>query len=409
MQVPNAVQRITTAFTYRDFRVIWSGACLSSIGTWMQKVAQSWLVLTLTGSPFYLGLDAFLGELPILLFTLIGGVVADRVDRRRVLLISQFVQMSSALALAALVYAQAVHIGHVLALSFMTGTAQAFGGPAYQSLLPSLVRKDDVPNAIALNSIQFNLARMVGPVLAGVALAEFGSAACFGLNAISFLFVIVALLSMRIMFVAPPIRRSLLTELRGGLTYVRRERALLILTGLAFGGAMLGSPVTTLMPVFAQQVFHAGVEGYSWMMAFSGAGAVVGGMLVAWLGRFPRMDRVALGVQMSLGVLLVAFASSRVLWLSYVLIFLTSIVLMMGFSLLMSLVQLAAPDELRGRVVSIYMMAFRGGMPLGSLMAGYVANLTSAPITLSITGALLTVLVVGVAVKGRALRALADG
>ncbi len=409
MQVPNAVRRIATAFTYRDFRVIWSGAFLSSIGTWMQKIAQSWLVLTITGSPFYLGLDAFLGELPILLFTLIGGVVADWIDRRRVLLVSQCIQMSSALALAALVYSQTVHIWQILALSFLTGTAQAFGGPAYQALLPSLVRKDDVPNAIALNSIQFNLARMLGPVLAGVALAELGSAACFSLNAISFLFVIVALLSMRIVFVAPPVRHALLTEMRGGLSYVRHERALLILTGLAFGGAMLGSPVTTLMPVFAQQVFHAGVEGYSWMMAFSGAGAVVGGTLVAWLGRFPRMDRVALGVQISLGVLLVAFASSRVLWLSYLLIFLTSIVLMMGFSLLMSLVQLAAPNELRGRVVSIYMMAFRGGMPIGSLGAGYLANLTSAPVTLSITGALLAVLVVGVAAKGHALRALADG
>jgi MFS family permease len=408
VQLPTAVRRIATALTYRDFRVIWSGAFLSSIGTWMQKIAQSWLVWTLTGSPFYLGLDAFLGELPILLFTLIGGVVADRLDRRRILLVSQCVQMASALTLAALVYSQAVHIWHILALSFMTGSAQAFGGPAYQSLLPSLVRRDDVPNAIALNSIQFNLARMLGPPLAGVALAELGSAACFGLNALSFLFVIVALLSMRIVFVAPVERKAMLTEMRGGLSYVRREPALMILTGLAFGGAMLGSPVMTLMPVFAQQVFHAGVGGYARMMTCSGAGAVLGALTVAWLGRFPRMDRVALGVQITLGVLLVAFASSRVLWLSYVLIFLTSIVLMMGFSLLMSLVQLAAPNELRGRVVSIYMMAFRGGMPLGSLAAGYVANLTSAPLTLTITGALLTLLVVGVAAKGDALKALAD-
>jgi MFS family permease len=309
-----AFQRLAAALRYRDFRVIWTGAFISSIGTWMQKVAQSWLVLTLTGSPFYLGLDAFLGELPILLFTLVGGVVADRVDRRRVLIVSQCVQMTSALALAALVHWDLIQIWHVLALSFLTGCAQAFGGPAYQSLLPSLVGPDDVPNAIALNSIQFNLARVIGPLVAGVALATVGSAACFGLNALSFLVVIVALLALRVRFVAPARPQSLLTELRGGLSYVRSDRPLIILTALAFGTTMLASPVLTLMPVFAQQVFHQGAAGYSRMMAFSGAGAVLGAMFVAWMGRFPRMGRVALLVQISLGFVLVAFAASRSLW-----------------------------------------------------------------------------------------------
>src|SRR5687767_1005265 len=182
--VHTGFRRMAAALTYRDFRVLWFGAFTSTIGTWMQKVAQSWLVLTIAGSSsaFYLGLDSFLGELPILLFTLIGGVVADRHDRRQLLLASQYVQMTAAFALAALVYFNVVHIWHILALSVMTGLAQAFGGPAYQSLLPSLVEKEHVPNAIAFNSIQFQLSRMIGSALAGIAITAFGIAVCFGLN-----------------------------------------------------------------------------------------------------------------------------------------------------------------------------------------------------------------------------------
>jgi MFS family permease len=171
------LQRALAAFGYRDFRVLWFGAFASTVGTWMQKVAQSWVVFDLTKSSVYLGLDDFLGQLPILLFTLLGGVIADRHDRRQLLIGSQFVQMGTAFALAALVYRGNVQIGHILVLSFATGLAQAFGGPAYQAMIPSLVNKKDLPNAIALNSIQFNLARVFGPLLAGVAMATFGPAA----------------------------------------------------------------------------------------------------------------------------------------------------------------------------------------------------------------------------------------
>ncbi len=166
------LQRAFAAFTYRDFRVLWFGAFASTVGTWMQKVAQSWLVFDLTQSSFYLGLDDFLGQLPILLFTLLGGVIADRHDRKQLLIGSQFVQMATAFALAALVYRGGVHIGHILALSFTAGVAQAFGGPAYQAMIPSLINKKDLPNAIALNSIQFNLARVFGPLFAGVTMAD---------------------------------------------------------------------------------------------------------------------------------------------------------------------------------------------------------------------------------------------
>ena len=200
--------------------MLWIGAFTSSIGTWMQKVAQSWLVLTLAGSSsaFFLGLDSFLGEVPILLFTLIGGVVADRRDRRQLLLMSQYVQMATAFTLAALVYWDVVRIWHVLTLSVITGMAQAFGGPAYQSLIPSLIDKQHLPNAIALNSIQFNLARVIGPLIAGAALVAFGMVACFGLNGVSFLAVIVALLSLHIRHIPATNRRGMHEELQAAVS-----------------------------------------------------------------------------------------------------------------------------------------------------------------------------------------------
>ena len=172
---------------------MWSGAFTSTTGTWMQNVAQSWLVLEMTGSAFYLGLIAFLGDLPILMFSLIGGVVADRIDRRKLLLGSQYTQMTSAFILTALVLFHRVQVWHMLLLVFVSGTGQSFGGPAYQALIPGLVKREDVPNAIALNSIQFNLARVIGPLLAGVALAAVGAAACFALNGVSFIAVIISL------------------------------------------------------------------------------------------------------------------------------------------------------------------------------------------------------------------------
>jgi MFS family permease len=385
------MQRLVSALGYRDFRVLWLGACTSSIGTWMQKVAQSWLVLEITDSASYLALDAFLGELPILLFTLIGGVVADRRDRRRLLLASQVVQMISAFALAILVVGGWVHIWHVLALSFLSGCAQAFGGPAYQSLVPSLVHKEHLPNAVALNSIQFNIARVIGPLLAGVTLHTLGSASCFTINGLSFLVVIAALLSLHTPQVAPAGQRRMLDELRTGLVYVRDQPAVRRLTLLALASTFLGVPLLTFLPVFARNVFHEGVGQYSQMMAWSGVGAVAGALVVAWLGRFAHMGRTALTVQVLFGGLTIAFALTRELWVSYLLLAVTGAALMVVFSLLTSLVQLIAPNEMRGRVMSIYMVAFRGGMPLGSLVTGLAIDRVGAPAAIAVNGLLLTV------------------
>jgi len=385
-------RRIAAALIYRDFRVLWFGAFTSTIGTWMQKVAQNWLVLTITGSSsaFFLGLDSFLGELPILLLTLVGGVVADRYDRKRLLLSSQYIQMTAAFTLAALVYWDVVRIWHVLTLSVITGLAQAFGGPAYQSLLPSLVGKNDVPNAIAFNSIQFNLARVIGPLLAGAALAAFGMVACFGLNGLSFLAVIAAILMLHIRHTPPTAKTRMHHELKTGFVYARAHPALLSLAVLGFSATFLGGPLLTFLPLFAHNVFHGGVTQYTHLMSFAGAGAVTGALVVAWLGKFRHMGRTLLILQVVFGILIALFAVTRIFWINAVLLFGCASCMVMVFAMLSSLVQLNAPNEMRGRVMSIYMVAFRGGSPLGGLVGGWMATLAGAPSVLIVNGVLLS-------------------
>jgi MFS family permease len=397
------LRRMLAAFMYRDFRVQWIGACSSAIGTWMQIVAQNWLVLSLTHSPFYLGLDAFLQQLPIILFTLIGGVFADRYDRRKTLMASQYIQMATSGTLALLMYFHVVQVWHIMGLSFITGLAQSFGGPAYQSLLPSLVDKKDLPNAVALNSIQFNLARVLGPLLFAATLAAFikggysepqAMNAAFALNALSFLIVIGTLMSLHVKHVPTVHTKRMRDELQGGLHYVRHHSSLVALIVLAATTTFLGFAILTFLPVFAQSIFKSDASQYARLMAFSGAGSIVGALVVAWLGKFPRMGLTALLMQAVYGILILAFATSRVLWLSEILLFFTGAALMMVFSTVTSLIQLIAPNEMRGRVMSIYMVAFRGGMPLGSLVSGYFATLIGTPVVISINGVLL-VLVAG--------------
>ena len=230
---------------------------------------------------------------------------------------------------------------------------------------------------------------MFGPLLAGATLAAFGSAACFGLNGLSFFVVILALLSMNIKHVTPSDPKPMMQELKGGLRYVKGEPTIVALTILAALTTFLGLPLLTFLPVFARDIFQGDVNRFSHMMAFSGAGAVCGALVVAWLGRFKHMGRTLLMTQVAFGALITAFAISRILWLSDVLLFFSGAALLMTFSMTSSLVQLIVPDHLRGRVMSIYMVAFRGGMPLGSLAAGYVASRTSAPLVLQVNGVLI--------------------
>lgn len=373
----------------------------------MQRVAQAWLIVTLTGSQsaFYLGLDSFMGEIPILLLTLVAGVVADRRDRRHMMLMSQVVQMTAAFILAGLVYFEAIRIWHILTLSFITGCAQAFGGPAYQTLVPTLVNKEHLPNAIALNSIQFNLARIIGPIVAGAALAAFGMVMCFGMNGISFLFVIAAILGLRNVQVPPAATVSLVDQMKDGLRHVRDSTHLKTLTMLGFIGAFLGIPLLTFLPVIAKDVFQQDVGLYTRMMTMSGIGAVCGALVVAWLGKHQHMGRILLVLLAAFGVAMTAFALSPDVRLSTAILFFTGALLVMCFSLTNSLVQLLAPTELRGRIVSIYMTAFRGGSPLGGLASGWlITQVGSAPAMLAVNGVVLTLLAAYFLVRGHGIK-----
>lgn len=373
----------------------------------MQKVAQAWLIVTLTDtrSAFFLGLDAFLGEVPILLLTLVGGVVADRRDRRHMMLMSQVVQMTAAFTLAGLVWFDRVQIWHILTLSCITGCGQAFGGPAYQSLVPTLVGKQDLPNAIALNSIQYNLARIIGPIVAGAALAAFGMVMCFGLNGVSFLVVMASILKLRNVQIPPAATVPLIDQMKDGLRYVRDSPNLVITTALGFVAAFLGLPLLTFLPVIARDVFQQDVALYTQMMTMSGVGAVCGALVVAWMGRHRHMGRSLLLMLGAFGMAMTGFALSTDVRLSTFLLFFTGALLVMCFSLTTSIVQLIAPTELRGRVVSIYMVAFRGGSPLGGLASGWlITQVGSAPAMLAVNGIALILVAAYFLVRGHGIK-----
>jgi MFS family permease len=390
-----------------NFRLLWCAALISTIGTWMQAFAQSWLIKSLTGthSAFYLGLDTLLSQLPIILFMLIGGVIADRHDRRRLLTGSQLVQASSAFTLAALVFWGHVAVWRILALSFISGCGQAFGGPAYQSMIPSLVPRRDLPNAIALNSSQFNLSRLLGPVSGVAVVMALGTAACFALNGVSFFFVVAALAVIRLTPTTPSPRKPLLEELRGGLDYVRSQRALLTLTGLVFVSAFLTMPIATFLPIFATDVFTGGgIPGaqtrLAILMASQALGAISGALVIGMLSRF-KLGRLLFFAQAVVGLLIAAFAMSRWFPLSCALLFVIGIAFMMVFSISFSLVQMTVPDALRGRVVCIYMVALRSGWPLGSFLAGTLAVRFTTPAVVAVNGLLLFAIASGLVLSGR--------
>ncbi|MFZ0201679.1 MAG: MFS transporter [Candidatus Sulfotelmatobacter sp.] len=383
------IRRVFKAFQYRDFRLMWIGACTSSIGTWMQIVAQGWLIYRLSHSAFLLALDQFLGGIPIFLFSLIGGVVADRVERRRILLGSQYVQMASAGLLTILVATDMVHVWHILCLSFVSGFAQAFGGPAYQALIPTLVEKDDMPNAIALNSIQFNVAVMVGPALAGQALAKLGEKWCFGLNALSFLAPIISLSIISARFLPAKTTESMFASLKQGIQFARKQTSMEALILLAFCMTALGMPMRTYIPVFVKDIFHRGPETYGNLLALMGLGSIFGSLTIASAGNFNRKGLVALCALICLGAGISGFALSKSVPLSGVLLVLVGASMMAVFATVSSLVQLITTNEMRGRVMSVYNVAFRGGMPMGNLLSGWLVPVFTAPVVLGVNGFLL--------------------
>ena len=364
------LDRIFRSFRYRDFRIMWLGACVSTIGTFVQQFAQSWLVYDLTKDPFYLGLDLFLGQLPIILFSLVGGVFADRLDRKKLLLYSQYIQMVCAFVLTALFATHAIRVWHILTLSFVVGVGQSFGGPAYSALLPRLVEPEDLANAISMNSIQFNLARIVGPTLGGLAYTLFGATWCFALNGVSYVAVIISLLVIKVQFVAPKTQMSVLNSMQEGIRFIRDREGLTPLVVLAFCTTLFGFSLTGFLPVIVQTIFHRGPGTYELLLVFSGAGSICGALVVAAMEKLKGQGRLAVLALFALGMTTAGFAASKWLPVSCVLIFVAGAAVMASASLMLSLVQLIIADSMRGRVMSVYNLAFRAGMPLGALILG---------------------------------------
>jgi predicted MFS family arabinose efflux permease len=285
-----------------------------------------------------------------------------------------------------------VHVWHILCLSFVAGFAQAFGGPAYLALIPSLVEREDMPNAIALNSIQFNMAVMIGPALAGQALAKLGEKWCFGLNAISFLAPIVSLSIISARFLPQKTTDSLFSSLKQGIRFVRRQQAMGAIIVLAFCVTGLSMPMRTYIPVFVQDIFHRGPETYGDLLSLMGLGSICGSLAIASSGNLRNKGRVVLVMLICLGVTIAGFAASRSLTLTSVIVGLVGFFMMAVFATMNSLVQMITTDEMRGRVMSVYNCAFRGGMPMGNLLSGWLVPLLTAPVLLGVNGLLLVLI-----------------
>ena len=402
------------ALSHRNFRLFWTGAFLSNTGTWMQAVAQGLLVYHLTNSPFWLGVDGFMATAPGLLLTLLAGVFADLVDRRRLLLYTQIGAGLSALTLAVLVLTGVVHVWMILVLSFITGCCFAIAGPSYQAITVDLVEREDLANAIALNSTQFQFSRVVGPTLAGVALKVFGIAGCFFANALSFVAVIVSLNMVRFdEKKTPPApvhsvkdRRAVWQDLIEGLSYVRQRPRVFMLLLISGMTSLFGAPYLSMIPVYAKDVFQMDESGNSLLMGISGAGAFVGALVLAYLGNFKYKGWSVLSGAFGFALCLIGFAFSTQLIVSLAFIFGMGFAIVSCVAVVNTLLQQLVTDEMRGRVMSMFILSFIGTMPIGNLIAGAAAERFGAPRTLATGGLIIALFIAVVTLKDKRLREL---
>lgn len=394
------------SFSFRPFRLLWAGAFLSSIGTWTQDVALSWLIQSRMGDPFYLGLRSFAQEVPLLSLMLLGGAIADRIDRRRILLSSQWFQMAMAVLLGILYLGDRLGIVAIVAIAFATGLMQSQSAPTYQAVITTLVPRDRIANAVALNSLQFNLSRAVGPMVAGLLLAHAGAGYCFAANALSFTGVILALWTIEF---PPPFAtggQTLRESLLAGVRYVVAAPGLGAATLLAAGASFLAFPLITYLPVIAGDVLKTGASGYSLLLTSVGIGAIAGAVSTAQRGRVPGRGRLMLVAFAGFGAFTIGAALSVWQWLSMTLLVGSGFTLTTAFSTLNSLVQELAPDELRGRVLSVFGLAFRGGGPIGSLVAGVFVRHAGAPPVMAVYAAALLLVAGLLLLRGGELREL---
>ena len=370
----------------RDYRLLWWGMIVSNIGTWMQMVAQGYLVYQLTGSPFMLGLVGFVRAVPVFTFSLFAGVVADRVDRRKLLLVTQTLAGVFALILGVLTSMGVITVPIIMVLAFASAAVASFDNPTRQALVPDIVGKQYIANAVALQSAAFNGTGILGPSLAGLSLGFIGIAACFYINAISFLAVIIALWMMSSIPNKVRRKQTMFQNLREGFGYVRGNRtvaALLILIALV---GLLGRPYTQLMPAVQRDVLHVGATGLGILMAFSSIGALIGALAIASLSDFKHRGLLLMGSIAVFGVALISFSLSRSFPLSLGLLVLVGGGATMSMSTTNMLIQLNVPGEFRGRIMSMYTMIAMGMMPLGSMLLGTIADFIGVPVTLLMGG-----------------------
>lgn len=385
------------ALAHRNFRLFLFGQAVSLTGTWMQSIAQGWLVLLLTNSPFYVGLISALGSVGVLLFTLYAGVVADRTDKRRLVVITQSLSMVQAFLLAGLVWSDRVTVENVMALAAFLGVVSAFDIPTRQSFVVEMVGKEDLMNAIALNTSVFNATRVLGPVVAGLLIGPLGVGACFFLNGVSYLAVIAGLVAMRLPpYVPRPASGSAWQGFREVVAFLgsdRRVSTLVVLTALL---SIFGFPFLVLMPVFARDVLHAGAAGYGVLVGSVGVGAMLGALAIAFFSGRIAKGRVLVVGGTAFGLLLALFAASRTFLVSVGLLGLAGCAMIVNNALTNTMLQTLVPDHLRGRVMGFYSFMFVGMAPVGAFPAGAFAEWYGAPLAVGV-GGLISVIAVVVA------------
>jgi MFS family permease len=374
------------ALRHRNFQLFFSGQLISLIGTWMQSVAQSWLVYKLTGSGLLLGAVGFASQIPVFLFAPLGGITADRVNRRHIVISTQVAAMLLAFALAALTLLGKVQVWHVFVLASLLGVVNAFDIPGRQSFLVDMVGKEDLMNAIALNSSMFNGARVIGPAIAGILVAKIGEGWCFFANAISYIAVIIGLLLMRVHSPARTSMASPLEHMLEGFRFVNRTapiRALLLLLGLV---SLVGMPYVVLMPIFADKILHGGAQGLGILMGATGVGALLGALTLAFREGVKGLGRWVALCCAGFGASLVVFSLSHQFWISVILLLPVGYCMMLQMACSNTLIQVMVPDALRGRVMAVYSMMFMGMAPIGALLGGALADRLGAQVTVGIGG-----------------------
>jgi MFS family permease len=372
------------ALRHRNFQLFFSGQLISLIGTWMQNVAQAWLVYRLTGSSLLLGSVGFASQIPVFLLAPLGGTVADRYSRHRIVIGTQVASMTLAFILSALTLAHKVQVWHIFVLAALLGLVNAFDIPARQAFIVEMVGREDLVNAIALNSSMFNGARIIGPAVAGVVVATVGEGWCFFANGASYIAVIVGLLLMHVHFQRRPQTVSPLEHMKEGFRFVRRTapiRALLLLLGLV---SLVGMPYAVLMPIFADKILHGGARALGILMGATGVGALIGALLLATRSGVAGLGRWIVVSSASFGVCLILFSWSRVFWLSAVFLVPVGMSMMVQMASSNTLIQSMVPDRLRGRVMAVYSMMFMGMAPFGALLAGALAQPLGAPLTITL-------------------------